>query len=389
MRILVPGQVEQIIEQLHNHGYEAFAVGGCVRDTLLGRQPEDWDITTSARPGQVKELFPRTIDTGIQHGTVTVLLGTSGYEVTTYRIDGEYDDGRHPRRVEFTANLQEDLRRRDFTINAMAYSHQTGIIDLFGGMADLKQGIIRCVGSADKRFDEDALRILRAVRFSAQLGFAVEEDTWKGIIKAAPNLAKISKERVQAELNKLLLSPHPEQIRQVYETGMAAYISPAFWRLPCHKISIPAALPEKKYIRWAAFLRPAGADQAVRILKDLKMDNDTTRKVKTLVSWSGISVAPEPAAVRQAMSQMEAEVWDAVCCLNEYSPAILKLTAAIRKNGDCLTLKGLAVSGRDLTAAGTAPGRQIGDTLNRMLAWVLMHPEDNKKDILLKKFPLE
>jgi len=389
MRILIPGQVEQIIEQLHDHGYEAFAVGGCVRDTLLGRRPEDWDITTSARPGQVKALFPRTIDTGIRHGTVTVMLGTSSYEVTTYRIDGEYEDGRHPRQVEFTADLREDLRRRDFTINAMAYSQQTGIIDPFGGMADLEQGIIRCVGSADKRFDEDALRILRAVRFSAQLGFAVEEDTWNGIIKAAPNLAKISKERVQAELGKLLLSPNPEQIAQVYETGMAAYISPAFGRLPCRGICIPDTLPEKKYIRWAAFLRPAGAGQAVRILKDLKMDNDTIQKVQTLVSWSGIPVAAEPAAVRKAMSQMEAEVWDAVCALNEYNPAILKLTGIIRKNGDCLTLKDLVVGGRDLMAAGAAPGRQIGGTLNRMLDWVLEHPEDNKKDILLRKFPLE
>lgn len=389
MQIVMPGQVEQIIEQLQKHGYEAFAVGGCVRDTLLGRPPEDWDITTSARPGQVKALFPRTVDTGIRHGTVTVMLGAGGYEVTTYRIDGEYEDGRHPRQVEFTADLREDLRRRDFTINAMAYSHQTGIVDPFGGIADLEQRVIRCVGSAEKRFDEDALRILRAIRFSAQLGFAVAEDTWDGIIQAAPNLAKISKERIQAELSKLLLSAHPEQIAQVYETGMAPFISPAFSRVPRGEISIPDTLPEKKYLRWAAFLSPAGPGQAVRILKDLKMDNDTTQKVNTLVSWSGIPVAAEPAAVRRAMSQMEAEVWDAVCCLNNYGPEILELTEAIRKNGDCLTLRELAADGRDLLAAGAAPGRQIGDTLNRMLDWVLEHPADNKKDILLKKFPLE
>lgn len=389
MQIPVPGEVEQIIEKLHNHGYEAFAVGGCVRDTLLGRRPEDWDITTSARPEQTKALFCRTIDTGIRHGTVTVMLGNTGYEVTTYRIDGEYEDGRHPNQVEFTADLREDLRRRDFTINAMAYNHRTGIVDVFGGMDDLEKGIIRCVGSADKRFDEDALRILRAIRFSAQLGFVVEEATWSGIKRAAPKLAKISKERIQAELGKILLSSHPEQITQVYETGMAAYVSPAFGRIPCREICIPAALPPKKYIRWAAFLRPAGSGQAARILEDLKMDNDTIGKVKTLVSWSGVPVAAEPAAVRKAMSRMEAEVWDAVCCLNGYGPAVLKLTDQIRENGDCLTLRELAVSGRDLTAAGAAPGKKIGETLNRMLEWVLEHPEANNKDSLLEKFPLE
>ena len=157
----IPAHVEQIIHTLNSHGYEAFAVGGCVRDTLLGRKPGDWDITTSARPEQVKALFRRTIDTGIQHGTVTIMMDRTGYEVTTYRIDGEYEDGRHPKQVEFTSDLLEDLRRRDFTINAMAYSHATGIVDAFDGVADLKARRIRCVGNAMERFTEDALRILR------------------------------------------------------------------------------------------------------------------------------------------------------------------------------------------------------------------------------------
>ena len=177
MRIQLPEKVTKIIAMLEAAGFEAYAVGGCVRDSILGRKPDDWDITTSAKPDQIKRLFPRTVDTGIKHGTVTVLLEREGFEVTTYRIDGAYEDGRHPSEVSFTANLREDLRRRDFTINAMAYNEKDGLMDLYGGIADLEAGVIRCVGKAEERFNEDALRMLRAVRFSAQLGFRIEEET--------------------------------------------------------------------------------------------------------------------------------------------------------------------------------------------------------------------
>ena len=180
-RIEMPVQVEEILGKLREHGYEAFAVGGCVRDAILGRIPGDWDITTSAHPEEVKQVFGHTIDTGLQHGTVTVMRDHIGYEITTYRIDGEYEDGRHPKEVVFTAELREDLRRRDFTINAMAYSHETGIVDIFGGAEDLAARRIRCVGDAGERFTEDALRILRAVRFSAQLGFSIEKKTWQAL----------------------------------------------------------------------------------------------------------------------------------------------------------------------------------------------------------------
>ena len=186
VRLQLPAGVSMIIDVLRTNGYEAFAVGGCVRDSVLGRKPDDWDITTSATPWQVKALFPRTVDTGLQHGTVTVLAGGQGYEVTTYRIDGEYKDGRHPSQVEFTGSLAEDLKRRDFTVNAMAYSRETGLIDLFGGMEDLQRKVIRCVGDPRKRFGEDALRILRAVRFAAQLGFSIEGQTVQAICELAP-----------------------------------------------------------------------------------------------------------------------------------------------------------------------------------------------------------
>ena len=170
----MPEKVSAIIRQLKSAGYDAYAVGGCVRDSVLGRTPHDWDITTSARPQQVKAVFGHTIDTGIQHGTVTVMLDHEGFEVTTYRIDGEYEDARHPKSVEYTLNLRDDLKRRDFTINAMAYNEDAGLVDAFDGRGDLKRGVIRCVGDPEERFTEDALRMLRAVRFAAQLGFSIE-----------------------------------------------------------------------------------------------------------------------------------------------------------------------------------------------------------------------
>ena len=181
MEIKIPAPAEEILTKLNENGYEAYVVGGCVRDMILGREPGDWDITTSALPEQVKQVFRRTVDTGIQHGTVTVMMGDEGYEVTTYRIDGEYADGRHPDSVTFTPSLTEDLKRRDFTVNAMAYNGNTGLVDEFGGMEDLDRGIIRCVGEPMDRFSEDALRILRAIRFSAQLGFAIEGRTYEAI----------------------------------------------------------------------------------------------------------------------------------------------------------------------------------------------------------------
>ena len=226
MKIQLPEKVKFIIDTITAAGFEAFAVGGCIRDSILGREPNDWDITTSAKPEQVKALFRRTIDTGIAHGTVTIMLDKEGFEVTTYRIDGEYEDSRHPKEVTFTSNLIEDLKRRDFTINAFAYNETTGLVDAFEGLKDIENGVIRCVGDAKERFTEDALRILRAIRFSAQLGYEIEESTKEGIRLLAGNLRHISAERIQVELTKLLTSPHPDYIRVAYETGVTAVILP-------------------------------------------------------------------------------------------------------------------------------------------------------------------
>ena len=226
MVINLPEKVKYIIDRITQAGYEAYAVGGCIRDSVLGREPDDWDITTSARPQQVKELFRRTVDTGIAHGTVTVMLDKEGFEVTTYRIDGEYEDHRHPREVQFTSRLVEDLQRRDFTINAMAYNDISGLVDAFDGLGDIRRGVIRCVGCAEERFEEDALRILRALRFSAQLGYSIEEETEQAIRGLAPSLRAISAERIQTELVKLLTSPHPDYLRQAYDMGVTAVILP-------------------------------------------------------------------------------------------------------------------------------------------------------------------
>ena len=228
MKIQLPEKVQSIITELMQHGYEAYAVGGCVRDSLLGRVPEDWDITTSATPEEVKAVFRRTVDTGIAHGTVTVLFDKEGFEVTTYRIDGEYEDSRHPKEVLFTRNLVEDLKRRDFTINAMAYNEEAGLVDVFGGMQDLEEGRIRCVGNAGERFDEDALRILRAIRFSAQLDFSIEEATLQAAGERAENLRRISAERIRTEFNKLLLSDHAKRLVVAKEQGITAVFLPEF-----------------------------------------------------------------------------------------------------------------------------------------------------------------
>ena len=319
MTIKIPEKANQIIARLTEAGYEAYVVGGCVRDALLGRRAADWDITTNARPKQVKALFSRTVDTGIQHGTVTVLRGKEGFEVTTYRIDGEYQDGRHPSEVIFTPSLLEDLKRRDFTINAMAYNEKEGLIDAFDGMGDLEKGHIRCVGDPRERFTEDGLRILRAVRFSAQLNFAIEERTLEAVKDFAPSLSRISAERIQTELVKLLASGHPEVFRTLYDTGITAVILPEFdacmetpQNHPHHSYSVGEhillsveAVEADKTLRLAALLHDigkpkvrlrdaqgidhfkghgdVGAKMAVDILRRLKFDNDTICRVKHLV----------------------------------------------------------------------------------------------------------
>lgn len=392
-RLALPKQAEYIIEKLEANGFEAYAVGGCVRDSLLGRQPGDWDIATRAAPQEVKAIFARTIDTGIAHGTVTVMRGREAYEVTTYRIDGEYEDGRHPRDVSFTPYLEEDLKRRDFTINAMAYSHRCGLIDIFGGERDLREKRIRCVGDPRDRFNEDALRILRAFRFSAQLGFEIESKTREALRELAPNLSHVSKERIQTELTKLLLSAHPEYIRMVFEDGAAPWISETFARIRLEDVQVSGSLPARAPLRWAAILRRQTEETAQDILKELKLDNATIARVKLLVRWWRRPMAAEEKAVRQIMSQMPEDAYDDLLEMKTFcgyipgSPEDLetigRLARQIRSRGDCLCLKDLAVTGKDLISRGMKPGKAIGQALDILLGLVLEQPEKNDKEKLL------
>lgn len=419
----MPYEAEWIIDNIRSHGYEAFIVGGCVRDAVLGRIPGDWDITTSAKPEQVKEIFGKTVDTGLKHGTVTIIKHGSGYEVTTYRIDGEYLDGRHPETVEFTPDLREDLKRRDFTINAMAYSHETGIVDEFEGMEDLKRRVIRCVGCAKDRFTEDALRILRAVRFAAQLDFVIEDETYKAIAEIAPNLVHVSKERIQVELTKLLLSDHPEKIWMVDATGIADYVTSGFPEVFERELEREnshhagenetpgtsgclvdgasrdalkecwiglAALPADKSHRWAGFLRHMTAEQAVKILRGLKLDNDTIGNVKNMITAFQAPLAVDKVEIRRLLSRVTEYQFLGAMQLkkldgDETVPGILRLFEEIKEAGDCVSLKQLAVNGGDLLAKGLVKGKQIGDGLMYLLNLVLEKPELNKKDILLEK----
>lgn len=423
MRIEMPYEAEWIIDNIRSHGYEAFIVGGCVRDAVLGRIPGDWDITTSAKPEQVKEIFGKTVDTGLKHGTVTIIKHGKGYEVTTYRIDGEYLDGRHPETVEFTPDLREDLKRRDFTINAMAYSHETGIVDEFEGMEDLKRRVIRCVGRAGDRFTEDALRILRAVRFAAQLDFVIEDETYKAIVKIAPNLTHVSKERIQVELTKLLLSDHPEKIWMVDETGIADYVTSGFPEVFERELEREnshnagenetpgtsgclvdgasrealkecwiglAALPADKSHRWAGFLRHMTPEQAVKILRGLKLDNDTIGNVKSMVVAFQAPLAVDKVQIRKLLSRVTEYQFLGAMQLkkldgDETVPELLQLFEEIREAGDCVSLKQLAVNGGDLLQQGLEKGKQIGDGLMYLLNLVLEEPKLNKKDILLEK----
>lgn len=437
LKITVPDKAGHILKTIQAAGFEAYVVGGCVRDSLLGREPQDWDITTSAKPEEVKALFPRTVDTGLQHGTVTVLAGGEGFEVTTYRIDGKYEDSRHPSEVTFTPNLEEDLLRRDFTINAMAYNDEAGLVDYYGGREDMRIGVIRCVGKPEERFEEDALRILRALRFAAQLGYHVDAYTVTAIRRLASNLNNISAERIQAELVKIMLSPHPDYIRGAYTMGITKVILPELDRAmetqqyhPHHIYSVGEhilrslkSVEPDKVLRLTMLLHDIGkpdtltvdadgithfyghakvsAEMAEKILRRLKFDNDTINMVCRLVMYHdyGNDVEPDARIVRHAVNKIGEDVFPLlfqikyadICAQSDYMreqklerlEKWKRLYAEMKEKQECVTLKNLAVTGSDLIAAGMKPGKELGAVLQKLLALVLDDPSCNKKEKLL------
>ena len=436
MKIQMPEAANYIIQTLMAHGYEAYIVGGCVRDSVLGRTPQDWDITTSATPEQTKALFRRTIDTGIEHGTVTIMMDHVGYEVTTYRVDGKYEDHRRPKEVTFTASLLEDLKRRDFTINAMAYNEQEGLVDIFGGAEDLRRGIIRCVGVPQERFDEDALRILRAVRFAAQLDFEIEAKTRQAIREKAEFLRDISAERIQVELTKLITSDHPERIIDAYELGITAIVLPEFdtmmetpqhtvyhkYDVGRHTVAVMQNIDATPILRWAALLHDSAkpecrttdeqgvdhfyghpkAGKAItrRVLRRMKLDNDTIQRVERLVEWHdfGLDGTVTKKTLRRALNRMGPDLFDDYAKLrradmlgqSDYMQEkkqqdyqhLLEMYREIREAQECLLIRDLKLDGKDLIAMGVQPGPDMGKILNDLLQQVLEEPQLNTKEKL-------
>lgn len=456
MKIKMPAGAAYIIAELKAHGHEAYIVGGCVRDSILGKKPNDWDITTSATPIQVKAIFRRTIDTGIQHGTVTVLVDKKysaldadfygqevkhtdyAYEVTTYRIDGKYEDHRRPNEVIFTASLEEDLKRRDFTINAMAYNDDEGIIDLFGGRSDLSRGIVRCVGNPEERFDEDALRILRAVRFAAQLGFAIDEATELAMKKQSRFLREISAERIQVELTKLIISRHPEMLVKAYQLGLTFVFMPEFdammkteqnnpyhiYNVGMHTIHVMQNVPADMIMRYAALFHDIGkpmtksvdaggvdhfnghqdksAELARIIMRRLRLDNHTIDVVCKLVKNHdyGIGGGVEIKSFRRFLGRLGKEYYSDYIMLRRADMAgqsdykkMEKLMAIddmdamyekVNEEQQCISISELAVDGKALIEAGMEPGRELGAMLKALLELVLDDPKLNTREQLLK-----
>ena len=404
MIITLPKNLQNILEKLTQAGYEAYAVGGCIRDSLLGKVPKDWDVTTSAKPEQVKELFSRTVDTGIQHGTVSVLFGKESYEITTYRIDGSYEDFRHPKEVSFTASLIEDLKRRDFTINAMAYNEEKGLVDLYQGIEDLKQKKIRCVGNPQERFQEDALRMMRAVRFSAQLGFQIEEDVLQTIVKLAPNIGKVSEERIRMELLKILESEHPEQIKILSDTGLMEVFLPEIDLVMKNSILGTKALTQMKQIKnkelriVGLFFHIGSPKNAEDVLSRLKFDNVTINTTRQLLLWSSFQPELTDVAVRKIMNQAGENVFPDLFVIqralvstlplkereiaNDWIDDYQKRWKGILDREECVSIKQLKITGEAIIRFGVPQGKQIGEILHQLLEQVIEDPQKNDDEFL-------
>ena len=401
----LPNNVQYILEKFNSNGFEAFIVGGCVRDSLLNKKPQDYDITTNAFPEKIEELFDKTIPTGIKHGTVTVLIDKNPYEVTTYRVDGEYLNNRKPKDVKFVSNIEEDLSRRDFTINAMAYSPYLGFKDCFNGKEDLKNKLIRCVGNPDKRFSEDALRMLRAIRFSCQLNFKIEK------FKLIKN---ISMERIQSEFTKIILSNDPDRgLMLLRKLGFSDFLVEEFKNLKlinCYDLyddihdtyGLINSLPKKLHVRLAGlFYKVFNSENAVEkcrtILKKLKYDNNTINDTCNLVeNINNISCNMTRKKLKLLINAVGTEnIFDLLdlqksylSYMDEYDTECIDIlknrVSDILASKEPIFIKDLAITGNDLiTELNFKPGKNIGVILNFLLENVMQTPELNNKEDLL------
>jgi len=396
--INLPTDVCYLIDRLNSYGHKAVIVGGCVRDALMGFEPKDWDLATSATPAQVKSIFPKTFDTGIKHGTVTVVHHKINYEITTFRTEGSYRDHRHPDTVSYTTSLREDLNRRDFTMNAIAYHPVGGWSDPFHGMEDIKNCVIRGVGRPEERFHEDALRMLRALRFTGQLGFIIEDSTWKALQMKSTTIVHVSAERVREEFLKLLLSNGPDKLELVNKSKLMVYYHPVFGNILKEREGLFPYLrlcPSSAALRLSFLLEPLTGGEAEELLQDFRFDNKTIKMVTMLIQALKYPADTRPAGIRKQASRMGREAYEKFMILS-------RVKAQIRGNGlaqineweeayrqvisdkPCLSLKELALSGNDLISLGCRPGPELGLVLENLLEAVLETPKINTREDLLK-----
>lgn len=429
--LCLPNPVKNVLYRLNRAGFEAYIVGGCVRDHLLGQVPNDYDVTTSALPEEIKQVFASetVIETGLKHGTITVLVDEMSIEITTYRIDLSYSDHRHPDAVQFTSSLQEDLARRDFTINAIAYSDSSGLYDPWNGAEDIAHKIIRCVGQADKRFQEDSLRMMRALRFSSVLGFPLEQRTKDAIASNASLLTYASAERLSSELVKLLCGEKADSVLSQFNQVLGVVIPELLWMdsfLLDHIAKTVVYVPREPVLRLAAFLHHIGdgnthalagateentqnssAQTADCILKRLKFDNKTRTAVVMLIQNQSMKIKTDAVSVKRAMNQLTPDGFFALLALRRADhlaatscfqtskdlnvlqtqamdyEVLYQIGQNILAQGECYSLSSLSVSGTDLIQIGMKPGKEIGSSLRFLLDAVIDGKVPNEKDALL------
>lgn len=377
----IPQKTEYVIDTLLKSGFEAYIVGGCVRDMLLGNTPHDFDVTTSAEPEEVMALFERTVPTGIKHGTVTVMVDSTPVEVTTFRTEGSYSDCRRPDEVKFVKSLEEDLARRDFTVNAMAYNHTAGLVDFFGGAEDLKNRTLRAVGAADKRFKEDALRILRLFRFSSVLGFSMEEETLNAALLYAKNLESISRERIAAELSKAVLGDNLTALKPLTDNGSLKFIgiphSPDF--------KILQGLPKNQILRLFAFLKLSGADIAA-VLNNLKESNQKKNYCNIMLRLEEFPLPQTKPELKKILANTSTEIltdWLSFKKVLGYNIQLPKeLLEEVVSNNEPYLVSHLKIDGEYIRSRGFS-GRKTGEILENLRQAVLLDPQMNTNEKLI------